>query len=107
MNTTSRLSTYRGITVFQGRPLNAPGGLAINPLNGDLLVVNLNDNNLVELNLTSGKAIGVRQLDNVPVDALSGNGSALFGVAATRDGRGNLLVYFTDDNTNTLDTLSV
>lgn len=106
-NTTNARSTNRGITVFQGRPLNAPGGLTVNPLNGDLLVVNLKDNNLVELNLTRGLAVGVRQLDNVPVDRLSGNGSALFGVAATRDGRGNLLVFFTDDNTNTLNTLSV
>ncbi|MFL5693742.1 MAG: hypothetical protein ACJ795_18255, partial [Ktedonobacteraceae bacterium] len=79
----------------------------INPLNGDLLVVNGNDNNLVELNLSTSKVIGVRQLDNVPVDPQTGNGSALFGVAATKDARGNLEVFFTDDNTNTLDVLSI
>lgn len=107
VNTTNTLSTNKGITVFQGKPLNMPGGLTINPLNGDLLVVNLNDNNLVELNLTRGRAVGVRQLDTVPVDQQSGNGSALFGVAATRDARGNLEVFFTDDNTNTLNVLSV
>ncbi len=70
-------------------------------------MVNLNDNNLVELNLTLGKAVGTRLLDNVPVDAQSGNGSALFGVAATRDSRGNLEVFFTDDNMNTLNLLSI
>lgn len=107
VNTTNARSTNKGITVFQGKPLNMPGGLSINPLNGDLLVVNLNDNNLVELNLRLGRAVGVRQLDNVPVDQQSGNGSALFGVLGGRDARGNLEVFFTDDNTNTLNLLSV
>lgn len=51
--------------------------------------------------------IGMRLLDNVPVDAQSGNGSALFGVAATTDARGNLEVFFTDDNMNTLNLLSI
>ena len=105
MNTTATRSTSKGITVFQGKPLNTPVGLTINPLNGDLLVVNGNDNNLVELNLSQGKAVGIKQLDNVPVDAQSGNGSALFGVAAAVDGRGNLEVFFTDDNMNTLNML--
>ncbi len=107
LNTTAMRSTSKGMTVFQGKPLNMPGGLTVNPLNGDLLVVNLNDNNLVELNLSQGKAIGVRLLDNVPVDAQSGNGSALFGVTATKDARGNLEVFFTDDNMNTLNLLSI
>src|ERR1700687_1042329 len=98
-------STSKGISTSQGKPLNTPGGLTVNPLNGDLLVANLNDNNLVELNLSQGKAIGVRLLDNVRVDAQSGNGSALFGVAATTDSGGNLEVFFTDDNMNTLNLL--
>lgn len=106
-NTTSLRSTEKGITVFQGKPLNRPGGLAINPLNGDLLVVNLNDNNLVELSMTQRTVVGVRLLDNVPVDLQSGNGSALFGAAAATDAGGNLEVFFTDDNTNTLNKLSV
>lgn len=97
----------KGITLFQGRPLNMPIGLTINPLNGDLLVVNANDNNLVELNLAASRVVGVRLLDNVPVDPKTGNGSALIGVAATIDARRNLEVFFTDDNTNTLDVLSV
>ena len=75
----SLVDVLAGMTAFQGKPLNMPGGLTVSPLNGDLLVVNLNDNNLVELNLSQGKAVGVRLLDNVPVDAQSGNGSALFG----------------------------
>ena len=106
LNTTTMRSNAKGMTVFQGKPLNMPGGLTINPLNGDLLVVNMNDNNLIELNLSQGKVVAVRLLDNVPVDAQSGNGSALFGVAATKDTRGNLEVFFTDDNMNTLNLLS-
>jgi hypothetical protein len=104
-NTSPQRATDQGLTVFKGAPLNDPGGSSINPLNGDLLVANLRDNNLVELNLARGRAIGVRLLDNVPVDRQTGNGSALFGVLATKDQRGNLEVYFTDDNTNTLDVL--
>ncbi len=96
--------TGKGITVFAGKPLNMPGGFAINPLNGDLLVVNLMDNNLVELNMTHGKVIGVKQIDPAVVDA-QGNGSALFGVGAIKDDKGNLRVFFTDDNTNTLNVL--
>ncbi len=107
LNTTTMRSTSKGITAFAGKPLNMPGGLTVNPLNGDLLVVNLNDNNLVELNLSQGRAVGVRLLDNAPVDAQSGNGSALFGVAAARDAQGNLEVFFTDDNMNTLNLLSM
>ncbi|GAC1348123.1 MAG: hypothetical protein NVSMB27_15120 [Ktedonobacteraceae bacterium] len=107
LNTTTTRSTSKGLTAFQGKPLNMPGGLTVNPLNGDILVVNMNDNNLVELNLSQGKAVGTRLLDNVPVDAQSGNGSALFGVAATTDVRGNLEVFFTDDNMNTLNRLSI
>jgi hypothetical protein len=98
--------TGKGVTVFAGKPLNMPGGFAINPLNGDLLVVNLMDNNLVELNMTQGKVVGVKKIDPVAVDN-QGNGSALFGVAAVKDGNGNLRVFFTDDNTNSLDSLAV
>jgi DNA-binding beta-propeller fold protein YncE len=106
-NAPTSLPTDKGITAFQGSPLNAPIGLSLNPLNGDLLVVNQNDNNLVELNLSQGKVVGTRLLDNVPVDAQSGNGSALIGVAASTDSTGNLEVFFTDDNTNTLNVLRV
>src|SRR5207248_8418951 len=78
LNTTAMRSTSKGMTAFQGKPLNMPAGLTINLLNGDLLAVNMNDNNLVELNLSQGKPTGTHLLDNVPVDAQSGNGSALF-----------------------------
>ena len=98
-------STDMGKTVFKGDPLMGPVGLSFSPTTGDLLVVNSQKNNVVELNLAKGKVVGDVQIDNVPVDAESGNGSALFGVVATTDKDGNLEVYFTDDNTNTVNAL--
>ncbi|GLV58660.1 hypothetical protein KDH_54900 [Dictyobacter sp. S3.2.2.5] len=92
-------------TVFKGGPLNNPGGMTINPLNGDALVVNLNNNNLIEINLQKGTVVGVKQIDPAMVDA-QGNNSALFGVAAVKDQQGNLRVYFTNDNTNSLNVLT-
>ena len=98
-------STGMGTTIFQGTPLNLPGGIAMNPFNNDVLVVNLNDNNLVEINPANSSVVGVKAVDPLVVDA-QGNNAALFGVTATADRKGNLLVYFTDDNTNSLNALS-
>jgi hypothetical protein len=110
VNTTSTPLTDRGITVFEGAPLNTPAGLALNPLNGDLLVVNQADNNLIEIGAPrvgdDDQVVAVRTLDKARVNPKTGAGSALFGIAATTDAAGNLTVYFTDDNTNTLDVLS-
>jgi hypothetical protein len=100
-----KTSTGTGTTIFQGAPLNVPGGIAINPFNNDVLVVNLNDNNLVEINPANAGVVGVKAIDPLVEDAM-GNNAALFGVTATVDKKGNLLVFFTDDNTNTLNALS-
>jgi hypothetical protein len=106
-STTTAVYPDQGITVFQGKPLNNPGGIAINPFNNDLFVVNLNDNNLLELNANDGTVVGTRLVDNVPVNLQNGYGSALFGVAAGKDAAGNLVIYFTDDNTNTVNMLGI
>jgi hypothetical protein len=98
-------STGTGTTIFQGTPLNVPGGIAINPFNGDILVVNLNDNNMVEINPVNATVVATKTVDPLVVDGM-GNNSALFGVVATADRNGNLLVFYTDDNTNTLNALS-
>jgi DNA-binding beta-propeller fold protein YncE len=103
---TLQTATGMGTDIFKGAPLNVPGGIAINPLNHDILVVNLNDNNMVEINADKATVVATKTVDPLVVDAM-GNNSALFGVVATEDRRGNLLVYFTDDNTNTLNALSV
>jgi hypothetical protein len=98
-------STGTGTTIFQGTPLNVPGGIAINPFNNDVLVVNLNDNNLVEINAAKASVVGVKAVDPLVVDG-QGNNAALFGVTATVDKKGNLLIFYTDDNTNSLNALS-
>ena len=113
---TTPFSAGRGTTVLQGGPLKQPAGLALNPLTGDLLVVNQGDNNLVEIRRaqaaeTSGPPapaaiVGVRQLDPTRVDPHTGAGSALFGIVATTNAQGGLVVYYTNDNTNTLNKLS-
>lgn len=114
-NATTTPSLEQPITVYQGMPLNAPLGLAINPINGDLLTVNQLDNNMLEIapNLTqsaggetlNAQVIATRLLDNTPVNPANGTGSALFGLVATKDSGGNLLVYYTDSNTNSLNAL--
>jgi hypothetical protein len=98
-------ATGAGTTIFKGTPLNVPGGLAINPLNNDILVVNLNDNNLVEIKPANATVVGIKAVDPLVEDA-QGNNAALFGVTATVDRKGNLLVFYTDDNTNSLNALS-
>jgi hypothetical protein len=60
---------------------------------------------MVEINPEKATVVGVKTVDPLVVDN-QGNNSALFGVLATTDKRGNLLVFYTDDNTNTLNALS-
>ena len=102
---TLKTSTGTGTTIFTGTPLNVPGGISINPFNNDVLVVNLNDNNLVEINPAKASVVGVKAIDPLVEDA-QGNNAALFGLTATEDKKGNLEIFFTDDNTNTLNVLS-
>lgn len=129
---TSTPDQGQGTLIYQGAPLNQPAGLAIDPLNGDLLVVNQGNNNLVELALQPqgptlptpppmmGSGMGPMQppapmpgptppqAHVVGQQALdTGAPGALFGLAATTDSQGNLVVYYTDDNTNTLNRLGV
>lgn len=114
-NATTVTASEVPVTIYQGGRLNAPVGMTINPLTGSLLVVNQLDNNLVEIqpNPTvsatgttySADLVSVKLLDATPVDAVKGTGSALFGVAATKDSGGNLVVYFTNSNTNSLNVL--
>ena len=80
--------------------LNSPQNITINPTNGDLLVVDgATDNNLSEIS-TSGTMVG--SLGLVPTEAPG----ALFGLAATTGPSGNLVIYYTDANTNTIHELS-
>ncbi|WP_298345145.1 hypothetical protein, partial [Ferrimicrobium sp.] len=87
------------VMIAQGGALNAPQGIAINPVNHDLFVVNgADNNNLVELT-TTGEVVATRTLDG-------GSAGALFGLATTSMDAGHLGIYFDDSNTSTLDELS-
>ncbi|MCW3100545.1 MAG: SMP-30/Gluconolaconase/LRE-like region [Chthonomonadaceae bacterium] len=94
-----------GKTVFQGKPINQPVGLTVNPINGDLIIANQADNNLVEIT-TAGAVVGTKTVDSTVVNPTAGTGAALFGLVATKDSAGNLSVYFTNDNDNTVKILS-
>jgi hypothetical protein len=91
-----------------GQQFNAPISAAL-LLNGNVVVGNAdqdlmlndagtNDNLLFEISPTAG-IVGVKQLD-------PGAPGALFGIAAAPDSKGNQLIYFNDDNDNTVKVLS-
>jgi hypothetical protein len=91
-----------------GQQLNAPISAAL-LLNGNLVVGNAdqdltpnpagtNQNLAFEISPTAG-IVGVKQLDN-------GAPGALFGIAAGPDDHGDQIIYFNDDNDNTVKVLS-
>lgn len=97
----TRTGATAGRVVYQGGPLHTPQGLAIDPTSGDLLVVNgAVDNNLIAIDPTEGEITGVRSLDHGPA-------GALFGLTATQDAQGNLVIYYVNDNDNSLHSLTV
>ena len=91
--------SVKPVIVYQGGALVNPNNVVINPLNGDLLVVNGGNNNLVEITPTGHVVATV----NLAVNQPSG---ALFGLAATTDAAGNLVVYYVNDNENSLHALT-
>jgi len=80
------------------RILNVPENIALDPTNGDLLAVNAGTNTLVELNPSTGAVVGSRLLD-------TGAKGALFGLAVTTDAQGKLVIFYGNDNDNTLNVL--
>jgi hypothetical protein len=91
-----------------GELFNAPLSAAL-LMNGNLLVGNAdqdltpndagtNQNLAFEISPTAG-IVGMKQLD-------PGAPGALFGIAAKPDGSGNQVIYFNDDNDNTVEVLS-
>jgi len=87
------------IVVRAGGPLHAPQQLAIDPANGNLLVVNgAVNNDLVELT-TSGRVVGVK---NIAPQSPAGS---LFGLAATTV-NGQTVIYFDNSATGSLEELA-
>ncbi|GAC1405465.1 MAG: hypothetical protein NVSMB64_10360 [Candidatus Velthaea sp.] len=83
--------------VYTGAPLAAPISSAL-LANGNLVVGNTADNNLVEINPALGTMVSTKLAD-------TGVAGAIFGIAATA-ANGVQYVYFNDDNTNTVVRLS-
>ena len=84
--------------VYQGGELNSPENVAIDPLNGNLLVVNANNNRLLEIT-PGGKLVASRDLAKHQANG------ALFGLATGTDAAGNSVLYYGNSDTNTLHEL--
>lgn len=80
--------------------LNIPENIALNPVNGDLYAVNAGNNTLTEINPGTGAVLGTRVLD-------SGAPGALFGLAVTVDANNSPVIFYGNDNDNTLNTLAI
>jgi DNA-binding beta-propeller fold protein YncE len=84
--------------VYRGPQLSSPENLALDPLNGNLLVVNANDNRLVEIT-PAGHVVASRDL------AKHQPAGALFGLATGTDAAGQAVLYYGNSDTNTLHEL--
>lgn len=80
--------------VYSGTPLNYPVSSAL-LYNGDLIVGNTGDNNMVEINPSTGMMVGEKNVD-------SGNAGAIFGIAATGSSVATQKIFFNDDNNNSV-----
>jgi sugar lactone lactonase YvrE len=78
--------------------LDRPLAMTMAP-NGNLLVVNGLNGNVIEIDPESGKQLGVKLIDGDEAQTPPGSGD-LFGIAISPDGRG---FYYVEDDVNTLE----
>jgi hypothetical protein len=90
-------SASSAAVLYSGKPLNAPISAAL-LYNGDLVVGNTGDNNLVELS-PFGAVYATTSID-------SGPAGAIFGIASEGTSTGSTQLFFNDDNTNQVIELS-
>ncbi len=95
--TTRKDSAGTGRTVSKDGLLRRPLTIAMAP-NGNLLVLNAKNGQVVELNPLTGEQLGAQWIDNNPAQSPPGNGD-LFGLAIKPDGRG---FYYVQDDVNSL-----
>ena len=84
--------------IFSGTPLNYPVSSAL-LYNGDLVVGNTGDNNLVEIQPSSGTVLGTKSVD-------SGAAGAIFGIATSGTTLATQKIYYNNDNTATVNLIS-
>jgi hypothetical protein len=84
--------------VYSGAPLNGPVSAALLS-NGNLVVGDTGDNNMVELDPVHQTMVGVKLVD-------TGAAGAIFGIATTGTSAATQKIYFNDDNTNTVVAVS-
>lgn len=84
--------------IYSGTPLNYPVSSAL-LYNGDLVVGNTGDNNMVEISPSSMMVMGTKKVD-------SGAAGAIFGIATSGTSLATQKIYFNDDNTATVVSLS-
>lgn len=84
--------------IFSGSPLNYPVSSAL-LYNGDLIVGNTGDNNMVELSPSTMTAVGTKSVD-------SGAAGAIFGIATSGTTLATQTIYYNDDNTATVNSIS-
>lgn len=84
--------------VFSGAPLNLPVSSAL-LYNGDLVIGNTGDNNLVEIKPSTSVMVGTRNVDR-------GAAGAIFGIATSGTSAATQQIFFNDENTNTVVELS-
>jgi hypothetical protein len=92
--------SYDSKVIASGGMLNAPQNITINPANGDLLVVNGAGNNDLLEYTPGGNLVASRDLQ--PNQAAG----ALFGMTATVTQGHSFAIYYGDDDTNTLWSLT-
>jgi hypothetical protein len=84
--------------VYSGAPLNGPISAAL-LYNGNLVVGNTADNNMVEIDPVQQKMVGEKLVD-------TGAPGAIFGIATTGTSAATQKIYFNDDNTNSVVAVS-
>lgn len=94
---TRTTSDGTGGTLTQGELLRRPLAMALAP-NGDLLVINATNGQVVEIDPSSGKQLYAQWIDDDQAQSPPGNGD-LFGIAIAPDGRG---FYYVEDDVNAL-----
>jgi sugar lactone lactonase YvrE len=90
-------SAGAGRVVSRDGLLRRPLAMVVAP-NGNLLVINAKNGQVVEIDPASGEQLGARWINANPAQYPPGNGN-LFGLAMKEDGSG---FYFVSDDVNTL-----